>query len=65
MKHLRRLGRLANTARRRLKARVKWIGERLASEPGYAESLAGLAITALIPVPDAFNIFVIEGRRLP
>jgi hypothetical protein len=24
---------------------------------------AGLAITALIPVPDAFNIFVIEGRR--
>lgn len=25
---------------------------------------AGLAITALIPVPDAFNIFVIEGRRI-
>jgi hypothetical protein len=25
---------------------------------------AGLAITALIPVPDAFNIFVIEGRRV-
>ncbi len=24
---------------------------------------AGLAITALIPVPDAFNIFIIEGRR--
>jgi hypothetical protein len=24
---------------------------------------AGLAITALIPVPDAFNMFVIEGRR--
>ena len=25
---------------------------------------AGLAITAMIPVPDAFNMFVIEGRRL-
>jgi hypothetical protein len=25
---------------------------------------AGLAITALIPVPDAFNIFIIEGRRV-
>jgi hypothetical protein len=25
---------------------------------------AGLGITALIPVPDAFNIFVIEGRRV-
>jgi hypothetical protein len=24
---------------------------------------AGLAITAMIPVPDAFNMFVIEGRR--
>ena len=22
----------------------------------------GLAITALIPIPDAFNVFVIEGR---
>jgi hypothetical protein len=25
---------------------------------------AGLAITAMIPVPDAFNTFVIEGRRI-
>src|SRR5687767_3659659 len=25
---------------------------------------AGLAITAMIPVPDAFNMFVIEGRRM-
>ena len=25
---------------------------------------AGLVITAMIPVPDAFNMFVIEGRRL-
>jgi SAM-dependent methyltransferase len=25
---------------------------------------AGLAITAMIPVPDAFNTFVIEGRRV-
>ena len=25
---------------------------------------AGLAITAMIPVPDAFNMFVIEGRRV-
>ena len=25
---------------------------------------AGLSITAMIPVPDAFNMFVIEGRRL-
>jgi hypothetical protein len=25
---------------------------------------AGLAITAMIPIPDAFNMFVIEGRRL-
>lgn len=25
---------------------------------------AGLSITAMIPVPDAFNVFVIEGRRL-
>lgn len=25
---------------------------------------AGLAITAMIPIPDAFNIFVIEGRRI-
>jgi hypothetical protein len=25
---------------------------------------AGLAITAMVPVPDAFNMFVIEGRRL-
>jgi hypothetical protein len=25
---------------------------------------AGLAITAMIPIPDAFNTFVIEGRRL-
>jgi hypothetical protein len=25
---------------------------------------AGLSITALIPVPDAFNMFVIEGRRV-
>jgi len=24
---------------------------------------AGLAITAMVPVPDAFNMFVIEGRR--
>ncbi len=24
---------------------------------------AGLAITAMIPVPDAFNMFIIEGRR--
>lgn len=29
----------------------------------YAE--AGLAISALIPVPDTFGAFVIEGRRLP
>ena len=26
---------------------------------------AGLAITAMIPIPDAFNMFVIEGRRSP
>jgi len=25
---------------------------------------AGLAVTALIPIPDAFNMFVIEGRRV-
>jgi hypothetical protein len=25
---------------------------------------AGLAITAMIPIPDAFNTFVIEGRRV-
>jgi hypothetical protein len=25
---------------------------------------AGLAITAMIPIPDAFNMFVIEGRRV-
>jgi hypothetical protein len=25
---------------------------------------AGLAITAMVPVPDAFNMFVIEGRRI-
>ena len=25
---------------------------------------AGLSITAMIPIPDAFNMFVIEGRRL-
>jgi len=25
---------------------------------------AGLAVTALVPIPDAFNIFVIEGRRV-
>ena len=25
---------------------------------------AGLAITAMVPIPDAFNMFVIEGRRL-
>ena len=25
---------------------------------------AGLAITAMVPVPDAFNMFVIEGRRV-
>jgi SAM-dependent methyltransferase len=25
---------------------------------------AGLAITAMIPVPDAFNMFIIEGRRV-
>jgi hypothetical protein len=24
---------------------------------------AGLTITAMIPVPDAFNMFIIEGRR--
>lgn len=26
---------------------------------------AGLAITAMIPIPDAYNTFVIEGRRMP
>jgi hypothetical protein len=25
---------------------------------------AGLAITAMVPIPDAFNMFVIEGRRI-
>ena len=25
---------------------------------------AGLAITAMVPIPDAFNMFVIEGRRV-
>jgi hypothetical protein len=25
---------------------------------------AGLAITAMIPIPDAYNTFVIEGRRV-
>jgi len=25
---------------------------------------AGLSVTAMVPVPDAFNMFVIEGRRL-
>ena len=25
---------------------------------------AGLSITAMVPVPDAFNVFVIEGRRI-
>jgi hypothetical protein len=24
---------------------------------------AGLSVTAMVPVPDAFNMFVIEGRR--
>jgi hypothetical protein len=39
----------------RERTRVEW-------EALYRE--AGLAITAMIPIPDAFNIFVIEGRRI-
>lgn len=39
----------------RERTRVEW-------EALYRD--AGLAITAMIPIPDAFNIFVIEGRRI-
>jgi SAM-dependent methyltransferase len=39
----------------RERTRVEW-------ESFYAE--AGLAITAMIPVPDTFSAFVIEGRRV-
>jgi hypothetical protein len=39
----------------RERTRIEW-------EAFYRE--AGLAITAMIPIPDAFNMFVIEGRRI-